>query len=237
MVKGVSGMSEYIEVVLRSFTAFGILLIGTRILGQQLISQMTTFDFIASISIGTIAANLTFNTPIKAYNFLMAYAIFIIVTVIIAVISLKNRQARKFFAGTPTVIIQNGQILEDNMRKIRYTLDYLNQQLREKDIFNIDEVLQAMIETNGTLTVLKKPEYRSVTRQDLMIPVKQENSLPIELIMDGTLIEENLKQNNITLEWIQKELERRRLNIQDVVYAVLSPNGKIYMDSYKDNMQ
>lgn len=229
-------MSEYFEVVVRSFTAFAILLIGTRILGQQLISQMTTFDFIASMSIGTIAANLTFNTPIKAYNFLKAYAIFIVVTVTIAIISLKNRQARKFFAGTPTVIIQNGQLLEENMRKIRYTLDYLNQQLREKDIFNIDEVLQAMIETNGTLTVLKKPEYRSVTRQDLMISVKQENSLPIELIMDGTLLEENLKQNDIIFETIQKELERRRIEIKEVMYAVLSPNGKIYIDSYKDNM-
>lgn len=229
-------MSESIEVVLRSFTAFAILLIGTRILGQQLISQMTTFDFIASISIGTIAANLAFNTPIKAYNFFMAYAIFIVVTVIIAIISLKNRQARKFFAGTPTVIIRDGHLLEENMRKIRYTLDYLNQQLREKDIFNIDEVYQAMIETNGTLTVLKKPEYRSVTRQDLMIPVKQEKNLPIELIMDGTLMEESLIQNNINFEWIQKELERRKLDIQDVMYAVLSPNGKIYMDSYKDHM-
>jgi uncharacterized membrane protein YcaP (DUF421 family) len=229
-------MPELIEVVLRSFTAFAILLIGTRILGQQLISQMTTFDFIASISIGTIAANLTFNTPIKAYNFVLAYAIFIVVTVIIAIISLKNRKARKFFAGTPTVIIQDGQLLEDNMRKIRYTLDYLNQQLREKDIFNIDEVFQAMIETNGTLTVLKKPEYRSVTRQDMMIPVEQEKSLPIELIMDGVLIEKNLKQNNLTFEWIQRELERRKLEVQDVVYAVLSPNGKIYMDSYKDHI-
>jgi uncharacterized membrane protein YcaP (DUF421 family) len=229
-------MPELIEVVLRSFTAFAILLIGTRILGQQLISQMTTFDFIASISIGTIAANLTFNTPIKAYNFVLAYAIFIVVTVIIAIISLKSRKARKFFAGTPTVIIQDGQLLEDNMRKIRYTLDYLNQQLREKDIFNIDEVFQAMIETNGTLTVLKKPEYRSVTRQDMMIPVEQEKSLPIELIMDGVLIEKNLKQNNLTFEWIQRELERRKLEVQDVVYAVLSPNGKIYMDSYKDHI-
>jgi uncharacterized membrane protein YcaP (DUF421 family) len=229
-------MSESIEVVLRSFTAFAILLIGTRILGQQLISQMTTFDFIASISLGTIAANLTFNTPIKAFNFLMAYAIFIVVTVIIALISLKSRQARKFFAGTPTVIIQDGQLLEDNMRKIRYTLDYLNQQLREKDIFNIDEVLQAMIEANGTLTVLKKPEYRSVTRQDLMLPVKQEKNPPIELIMDGILMEENINQSNLTFEWIEKELERRKLEIQDVVYAVLSPSGKIYMDSYKDHI-
>jgi uncharacterized membrane protein YcaP (DUF421 family) len=235
-LKGVSDMSESIEVVLRSFTAFAILLIGTRILGQQLISQMTTFDFIASISLGTIAANLTFNTPIKAFNFLMAYAVFIVVTVIIALISLKSRQARKFFAGTPTVIIQDGRLLEDNMRKIRYTLDYLNQQLREKDIFNIDEVLQAMIEANGTLTVLKKPEYRSVTRQDLMLPVKQEKTPPIELIMDGILMEENINQSNLTFEWIQKELERRKLEIQDVVHAVLSPSGQIYMDSYKDHI-
>ena len=149
-------MPEHIEVVFRSITSFSLLLIGARILGKQTISQMTIFDFVAAISLGAISANLAFNTSIKVHHLIIAFTIYVAIIFLIALVSLKNRKARKFLAGDPTIVVQNGKILEGNMNKMRYTLDYLNQQLREKDIFNIEEVLFAIIETNGTLTVLKK---------------------------------------------------------------------------------
>ncbi|MFJ8261228.1 DUF421 domain-containing protein [Rummeliibacillus sp. NPDC094406] len=229
-------MPEHFEVVLRSITSFGLLLIGTRILGKQTISQMTMFDFVATISLGAIAANLAFNTSIKAHHIILAFVIYVIIIFTIAVISLKSRKGRKFLAGDPTVVIQNGKILEKNMNKMRYTLDYLNQQLREKDVFNIEEVLFAIIETNGTLTVLKKPQFRNVTRQDLMIPITPEINLPIELIMDGEVIMENLEQNNLTESWLHSELKRRNLVQDDVLYAVLSGNGNMYVDTYENHI-
>lgn len=122
------------------------------------------------------------------------------------------------------------------MNKMRYTLDYLNQQLRERDIFNIEEVLFATVETNGTLTVLKKPQFRNVTKQDLMIAVMPEQKLPIELIMDGEIIKENLEQNNITFSWLESELIKRNLLKHDVVYAVLAANGNLYVDTFRDHI-
>ncbi len=80
-------------------------------------------------------------------------------------------------------MIENGKILEHNMRKMRYTIDYLSQQLREKEVFKIEEVLYAIIETNGTLTVLKKHQFRNVTKKDLWVATTQEGKLPIELII------------------------------------------------------
>ena len=154
----------------------------------------------------------------------------------IAFISLKSRKCRKFLAGDPTIVIQNGNILEKNMNKMRYTLDYLNQQLREKDVFNIEEVLFAIVETNGTLTVLKKPQFRNVTRQDLMIPITPEFNLPIELIMDGEVIKENLEQNNLTESWLHLELKKRNIVQHDVLYAVLSGNGNMYVDTYENHI-
>ena len=229
-------MPEYFEVILRSIASFGLLLIGTRILGKQTISQMTIFDFVAAISLGAIAANLSFNTSIKPHNPIIAIVIYIIIIFTISLISLKSRKSRKFFAGDPTIVIQNGNILEKNMGKMRYTLDYLNQQLREKDVFNIEEVLFAIVETNGTLTVLKKPQFRNVTRQDLMIPVPPEFKLPIELIMDGEVIKENLEQNNLTESWLQMELNKRNIVQNDVLYAVLSGNGNMYVDTYENHI-
>ncbi|MGG4198748.1 DUF421 domain-containing protein [Peribacillus frigoritolerans] len=227
-------MPEHIEVILRSITSFSLLLVGTKILGKQTISQMTMFDFVATISLGAIAANLAFNTSIKVHHTIIAFTIYIAIIFLMALISLKNSKGRKFLAGDPTIVMQNGKILEGNMNKMRYTLDYLNQQLRERDIFNIEEVLFAIVETNGTLTVLKKPQFRNVTKQDLMIPVMPEQKLPIELIMDGEIIKENLEQNNITFSWLESELIKRNLLKHDVVYAVLAANGNLYVDTFRD---
>ncbi|WP_010283296.1 DUF421 domain-containing protein [Bacillus timonensis] len=229
-------MPEHFEVILRSITSFSLLLIGARILGKQTISQMTMFDFVAAITLGAISANLAFNTTIKVHHTIIAFSIYVAIIFLIAIISLKNRKGRKFLAGDPTIVIQNGKILEKNMNKMRYTLDYLNQQLREKDVFNIEEVLFAIVETNGTLTVLKKPQFRNVTRQDLMVAVMSEQRLPIELIMDGEIIEENLEQNKITRSWLKVELQKRGLTVHDVVYAVLAANSNLYIDTYRDHI-
>ncbi|AGN37785.1 DUF421 domain-containing protein [Bacillus paralicheniformis] len=229
-------MSEHVEVILRSILAFGILLIGSRLLGKQTISQMNIFDFIASITLGAITANLAFNTSLKIHHMVLAFSIFVFVILATAYLSLWNQKARKFFAGDPTVVIQNGKILEHNMRKMRYTIDYLNQQLREKDVFKIEEVLYAIIETNGTLTVLKKPQFRNVTKKDLWIATASEGKLPIELIMDGKMKEDNLKDNQLTHEWLQSELQKRNLSAEEVFYAVLSPDRNIYLDTYKDHI-
>ncbi len=229
-------VAEHIEVILRSIASFCLLLIGARILGKQTISQMTMFDFVASISLGAISANLAFNTSVKVHHMIIALTIYVAIIFLMAIISLKSRKARKFLAGDPTIVIQNGKILEGNMNKMRYTLDYLNQQLRERDVFNIEEVLYAIVETNGMLTVLKKPQFRNITRQDLMMAVMTEQKLPIELIMDGEIIRENLEQNSLTYSWLESELKKRNLTKKDVVYAVLAANGNMYVDTFKDHI-
>lgn len=227
-------MPEHIEVIIRAILAFSILLIGTRILGKQTISQMTLFDFIAGISLGAITANLAFNLTIDIHHFLISFFIFTLIIFLTAYISMKSRKARKFLAGDPTVIIQEGKILEKNMRKMRYTLDYLNQQLREKDVFEIEEVSYAMVEPNGTLTVLKKPPFRTVTQKDIMLRPVTEPVLPVELIMDGVVITKNLEENDLSINWLEAELRKRNIKKKEVLYAVRSSNGSLYFDYYDD---
>lgn len=225
-----------VEVILRTIASFGLLLIAARFLGKQTISQMTIFDFVAAITLGAIAAGLAYNTSLKPHNMIISLVFFVLTIFLISFLLIKNRKLRKFFAGDPTVLIQNGEILESNMRKMRYTLDYLNQQLREKEIFNIEEVLFAILETNGTLTILKKPQFRHITKQDLFIAVNGEHRLPIELIMDGKIIEDNLNQNHLATSWLLTELKKRDITVEETVYAVLLANGHIYVDKYKDHI-
>lgn len=227
-------MPEHFEVIIRTIVAFSLLLVGACFLGKQTISQMTIFDFIAAITLGAITAAFAYNTTLKPHTLIISFIIFVCVIYLIAVISMKSRKLRKIFAGDPTVVIQNGKILESNMRKMRYTIDYLNQQLREKDVFHIVEVQFAILETNGTLTVLKKPQYRNVTRQDLMLITTPDARLPIELIMDGEIITKNLKENKLTKVWLYTELQTKHLDVKEVFYAVLLANGTLYIDTYKD---
>lgn len=229
-------MSEHVEIIIRSFLAFSILLVGARLLGKQTISQMNVLDFIIAISIGAITANLSFNLSVKIHHSILAFSIFVAVSILTSYISLKSYRARNWITGNPTVVIENGKILEKNMRKARYNLNELNQLLREREIFNIEEVLYAIVETNGKMNVLKKPEYQGVTKQDIKAPLIK-NRLPIELIMDGKILDKNLTDNHIQEKWLLKELNKRNLKQTDVFYAVISATNKLFINTYHNQVQ
>lgn len=124
------------------------------------------------------------------------------------------------------------------MRKIHYTLDSLDQALREKDIFNIEEVEYAVLEDNGQVSVLKKEAYQFVTKQDLGLAL-QSQVFPVELIMDGVLVEDNLKRNGLTREWLENELRQKRKgkSLADVFYAVRGTQQQVVFDFYEDGIQ
>ncbi|MBH0165574.1 DUF421 domain-containing protein [Fictibacillus sp. 7GRE50] len=228
-------MNPYVDVIIRSIIAFFSIFFAARILGKQTVSRMTIFDFIAVVTLGSVTANLAFALEVKARYIFLVFFIFVLLIYLSAFLSLKSKRARKYVAGDPTVVIENGKILEHNMRKMRYTLDYLNQQLRQKDIFSIDDVDYALVENNGLLSVKKKEAHLAVTRKDLHI-FKEEVKLPIELMMDGEILLNNLKENNISKEWLFSELKKRNLTIESVVYALLTSNNKLYIDIHDDKL-
>ncbi|EHS57441.1 hypothetical protein WG8_2397 [Paenibacillus sp. Aloe-11] len=127
--------------------------------------------------------------------------------------------------------------MESNMRKLKITLDTLNQELRGKNIFNIQDVQYAVLELNGSISVLPKPESQPVTRKDLHLKNQSEPAFPIELIMDGDIIDANLQQNHITREWLHSQIKKKGLSIENVNYAVISSNGNLYFDEYKDQIE
>ncbi|MGG2025871.1 DUF421 domain-containing protein [Gottfriedia sp. S16(2024)] len=225
-----------LEVIIRTFSAFVLLVCITHLLGKQTISKMTYHDYITSITLGSIAGNLTFNTSIRFSNYLTALIIFSAFLFLATLVSLKNRNARALFNGEPTVVIQDGKILEKNLEKLRVTMDSLNQALRRRDIFDIDEVEYAIFEPDGHLSILKKPSHRFVTKEDLGIISPSHSDFPIEIIMDGELINKNITQNHLTTDWLNTELEQRGLILADVSYCVRGTNGQLYFDLYKDRI-
>jgi uncharacterized membrane protein YcaP (DUF421 family) len=228
-------MHAYIDIFIRTITALIILLLIARILGKQTISNMTFHDFVTGITLGAIAANLAFNEKIEVWYLILSLIVITITSYTLSVIALKSRKLRKWISGSPTVMIEDGKILEDNMKKVRYTMDSLNQSLREKDIFNIEEVQYALLEDHGKLSVLKKDEYLYVTKKDLNI-MSNSAFFPVELIMDGDIIEENLERNGLEKEWLLKELKKKGKKLSDVFYAVRGTKQQIVFDFYEDNI-
>ena len=223
-------------IIIRSAVAFIALLIAARMLGKQTIAQMTYFDFIAAITLGAIGAGIAYHLEKNPLSVLLSLASFTAIVFLASYISLKSRMARKIFAGDPTIVIQDGKILEQNMTKMRYCLDQLNQHLRQNGVFDIGQVELAIIEPNGELSVLKKSQCRPVTPADLQISTQYEG-LAIELIMDGQVIVKNLRENNLSMEWLTTTLAQHGItNLKDVAYACLSTKGTIYFDMYKDKI-
>jgi uncharacterized membrane protein YcaP (DUF421 family) len=230
-------MTEYLHILFRTLAAFVMMLIIARILGKQMLSNMTFHDFVSGITLGSIAANLAFNLTIKSVYFFLSLVVITAISFGVSLLSIHSRKARKWITGSPTILIEDGKMLEHNMNKVKCTLDSLNQSLREKDIFDLAEVEYAVLEDNGKLSVLKKPQYRNVTRMDLHVKAAATANFPIELIMDGQLIEDNLNRHEVSRGWLEAELNRRKKRIEDVFYAVKSTNGKLILDFYNDGLK
>jgi uncharacterized membrane protein YcaP (DUF421 family) len=228
--------SQVFEIILRALLAFTIMLIIARILGKPTISQLTYHDFVVTITLGALTANLTFNTEVKIGNMVTAILTFTLIAYILMRLALKSRMFRKWVSGQPTVIIQNGKILEDNMRKQKLTLDTLIQELREKNIFDLDEVDYAVLETNGNFSVLRKSDYLPVIHKDLKMKPKKQ-LFPVELIMDGQIIGENLQQNGLSRKWLESQLKKRGHSLDSVNYAVRSTNGSLFIDAFQDKIK
>jgi uncharacterized membrane protein YcaP (DUF421 family) len=228
-------MVDSVEIIFRTFTSFILLWIFVQLLGKQTIAQRTYHLYIASITMGTIAGNLAFNIKIKFLYFIIA--IFIMGTTVFMLnhVAVRNQRFRKWIAGEPTMLIQNGQILEASMQRIGYSFDSLKQALRGKDIFNLDEVECAILEINGSLSVLKKPQYQNTTKQDLHLQPSAEN-VPVELVYAGEILYENLTKHTYNEQWLVNELKKRKIAVKDISYAVVGTKGNLYIDLFRDQL-
>ncbi|MEA4923884.1 MAG: DUF421 domain-containing protein [Syntrophomonadaceae bacterium] len=230
-------MNEGIVVLVRSIIGFFTLLIIARILGKQQISQLTFFDYVLGITIGSIAATLSVDLSSRAWPHWVGLMTWGLIVWALQLITLKYRSAGKYIVGEPTVVIMNGQILENAMRSIRYTLSDVLEQLRDKGVFDLKQVGFAVVETNGKVSVLLKPEFIPATPRDLNLPA-QEAGLSTELVYDGVIVEENLKRANVDQLWLKQELKKQGINhVSEVFLASLDSSGGLYVDTYKEKPQ
>jgi uncharacterized membrane protein YcaP (DUF421 family) len=228
-------MEDIIHTIVRTAISFILFMFLTFFVGKQINSHKNYFNFALSITVGSFVANMAFDINIKFLPMLFSFFTLVVIYYLLTITSFKSRLLRKWISGEPIVMIEKGKILESNMRKIKYSLDDLNRQLRELGIFDIEEVEYALLEVSGNLSVLKKEKYQNVTKSDLSLKHNGALSLPIEIVMDGKVIEKNLTQK-YSMNWIKQEFKKRNLNMNEIQYAVIGTNGQLYVDLYKDTL-
>lgn len=215
---------DILQVCLQSAASILLLFLFTRMTGKSSISQLTAFDYINGITIGSIAAELATNLE-EWQKPLAALLIYGIASVLVAFLRCRFRRARLFFSGTPTVLYANGTLYKNCLHRCRIDINEFLTQCRLAGFYDLQQLQYAVLETNGQISFLAKAQHRPLTPQDMNLqppPV----SIFTALIQDGDILTENLKTFGKNEAWLMRQLHTADIGqLSDVFYACCDENG------------
>ena len=208
--------------------SFGALFIIAKFIGHKQIAQLDFFDYITGITIGSIAAEMATELE-EPWKPLVAMVIYGTVTLLLSLVSNKFPKSRKYLNGTPTILMDQGKLYYENLKKAKLDLSEFLVLCRQQGYFDLTSIQTAVFEYNGKLTVLPVSSQRPATPQDLQLAPEQA-SIFTELIMDGRVLEGNLKRMGLDLTWLDKQLKKQHIHSpREVTLAVCDRNQKLVL--------
>ena len=220
-------MNEVLTVIIRSIISLTVLFVVTKLLGKKQVSQLSLFDYVIGISIGNFAAEITMNMETQFINGIVAMTVFGLIAFLVSILTMKSIILRRFFIGTPTVLIQKGKILEKNLKKVKFDVNDLLEECRSKNFFDIREIEYALMESKGTLSILSKDEYKQVTKKDMNLKL-QKQDLVANVIIDKKIMINNLKNINKDEKWLNQQLkETGYKSTENILLATLDVDEKL----------
>ncbi len=222
------------EVVVRCIIAMTTLFFMTKLLGKKQVSELSLFDYVVGISIGNFASEMTINLEAKFFNAMLAIVVFGILAYIISILTLKSLKLRKFFIGSPTILLEHGNLIYKNMKKSMIDVNDILSQAREMGYFDISEVEFAILEANGKISFLPKGEYKNVNIKDMNLKIEKQG-LCANVIIDGNIMNDNLINIGKNEKWLLHELDVKGKNVSDILLATVDINDKLVIfDRRKD---
>lgn len=226
---------DFILILIRSTIAFILLLVLTRIMGKKQLSQLTFFDYVVGITIGSIAATMSVDKNIQISNGIVSLAIWGIFPILLGFLGLKSRKFLQITDGRPSILIKNGEVLEESMKKNQIAIDELMMLLREKGIFKVDDIEIAILETNGELSVMKKSDLEPITPRLLGMKLTLEHA-PTLLVVDGHILNKNMSTLGYSKKWLMQEIQKQGAqSLKDVFLAQVDSKGNLFVDLYQDH--
>lgn len=202
-----------------------------RLMGKRQMVQLQPYELVIAIMIAELAVLPIGNLNIPLTHSFYPIAILAVLEILISALSLKSEKVRTLIAGRPTIVIENGHIRENVLRKLRYNLDELMGQLRNSGYSDVNDVEFAVLETSGEISVIPRSQSRPVSPKDLKIPTEYEG-LTVPLVLDGVIKFENLELCGLSYNWIASEVKASGLNdITDVFYAGLNTQGQLHIQA------
>ena len=231
--------NELLLVALRSILVLIILFILTKLMGKKQVSQMNIYDYLIGITIGSIAADISLDLNHDLIAGIASLSIYTLSGVLVTYFSLKNLKIRKIFSGSPTFLIEKGNILTNNLKKEGIDINSLEEEARLKGYFDLSKINYAILETSGQISFLPEIKNDYVTNENMNINLK-ENNLNINLIQDGEIIQDNLTHINKTVKWLEKKIKEKGYNKIEEIFLFIYKNDKeiiIYDYEKKDTKQ
>ncbi|WML44783.1 DUF421 domain-containing protein [Neobacillus sp. PS3-40] len=229
-------MPGWVIILSRSIIFLILLLLTTKMLGKKQISELSFFEYVSGITIGSIAGEAITGLESNLFHGALAIIFFGVATLLVDILSLKSKSFRDMVEGRGTVIIKDGKILEENIKKEKYTIDEVSALLRQKDIFRFADVEFAVLEPRGTLSTLLKKENRPLTPKDLQMKMPNEKE-PQTVIMDGKILDEALRSSGKSRLWLQMELEKLNATLDNVFLGQVDSYGGLTIDIYDDKLK
>ena len=221
-------MHDLLSITMRAIISLVTLFLVTKMLGKKQVSQLSLFDYVIGISIGNFAAEMTVNLDSNILHGTIAVIIFGLIAYIISIGTMKSILLRRFFSGVPTLIIEDGKFLKEGLKKVKFDIKDFLEQAREQGYFDISEIAYAVMESSGKISIMPKSEYSAVINKDMKIK-KEKASMPASIIIDGNIMEENLKKYGKTRKWLEQQLKNKHKTVESIFLATIDKNDNLVL--------
>lgn len=212
---------------LRTAVLYLVLILAVRMMGKRQIGQMGASEFVVTMLVANLASIPMQDSAIPLYSGLLPILIVLGMELSLSGLIMVSVPLRRFFCGKPVILIDNGKILTENLRRTRVTLDELAGNLRKKDVLDIRTVQYAILETDGNLSVFPYPKDRPASARDAGIQAEKQH-LPYYLIEDGHLLRENLALAGKDEIWLTRELEGHKATVEDTLILTIDDGGQVF---------
>ncbi len=211
--------------IIRTILLYAFVVLAVRLMGKRQISEMQPSELVITLIVSEIAAIPMQNTSQPLLSGIIPVIVLVALEIAASVLMMKSGKFRKMMCGSPIVVIRDGKILQNEMRRLRLTTEDLCVQLRQQDIFSIEDVQYCIVETNGKVSVLEKPQRRTPSADDLKVKIK-DNKIETVVVSDGQILDNSLKLCGKNKEDVYKILKSEHTRLKDVFLMTLDALGK-----------
>ena len=221
--------------IIRTILLYAFVVLAVRLMGKRQISEMQPSELVITLIVSEIAAIPMQNTSQPLLSGIIPVMVLVALEIAASVLMMKSGKFRKMVCGSPIVVIRDGKILQNEMRRLRLTTEDLCVQLRQQDIFSIEDVQYCIVETNGKVSVLEKPQKRTPSADDLKVKIK-DNKIETVVVSDGQILDNSLKLCGKNKDDVYKILKSEHTRLKDVFLMTLDALGKYNIVQKEENL-